>query len=271
MRLTLTIVAATAGLLGLSAAAAYAATPSPYFEGFESVGGDGWDSGAVATPSGTIPASSGSFYGTASPGAYTWWGGDTDEFLPYDTSIDVYLDTTAGYANDTRIDFTSAIYGSDGSHQRDFAFNFGFYDSLDATGPGAGTDRFIFSASNNTGRANSNPKNPGRDPVATSTIGWHTLEHQFRDDGTGVLEVTMNLYGPSKTLLNTWVLSDPSDTIPAEVGGNGYGWFSSMETGTLAIDNAELRVSAAPVPVPGAGIAGLAMMGLLAAKRRRRV
>jgi hypothetical protein len=78
------------------------------------------------------------------------------------------LNVSGGWANDTRFDFSSAINNSAGNFLGDFVFNVGFYDSTDTTGPGAGTNRFIVSASNNAGRANSFPKNP-----ATEVLYFH--------------------------------------------------------------------------------------------------
>ena len=44
------------------------------------------------------------------------------------------------------------------------------------------------SASNNAARANSFPKNPGRDPFAISSTGWYTFEHHFYENA-GLLAV----------------------------------------------------------------------------------
>jgi hypothetical protein len=174
----------------------------------------------------------------------------TPALADYTTEVKVYLDVGAGAANDTRFDFTSAINhpdddpddGTDDTgdglcvHLRDFAFNCGFYDDND--GPGAGTDRFICSASNATGRSNSYPKNPGRDPIAISSTGWYTLKHTFRDDA-GVLAVDLEVIDSGSTSLNTWTLSDPTDTIPDRVGGNRYAWFASNEFSFLAFDESQ--------------------------------
>ncbi len=269
-----------ASLAMLFASPALAVTPSNFSNGFE-VDIAGWDAfggnfNATRVASGTngVTSASGSFHAinavvSSSPTSNAGnWGGYTDMFAPYSTSVDVYLDMSAGYANDTRSNFNSAISTPAGAHRRDFAFNFGFYDSSDLTGPGAGTDRFIFSASNNTGRANSVPNNPGRDPVAVATTGWYTLTHDFRDNGSGILEVELTLIDPSAAIVNSWLLSDPSDVIGSTVGGNRYGWFTSNEIPNLAFDNTSLSAIPEPSTIALAGLMGLA--GVAALRRRQR-
>lgn len=226
----------TTALLVL-ALGALPAQAQDFFNGFEE-DTEGWV-GAVRVPSGTngIPSADGDFHATgANP--FTRWGGYTSTFPAggYMTSIDIYLDVDAGFANDTRLDFSSAINTPAGTHRRDFVFNLGFYN--DATGPGADSDRFVVSVSNNAGRGNSFPKNPDRDPIAISETGWYTFEHAFRDDGSGILEVELSIYDADGALVHSWVLSNPTDIIGTTVGGNRYGWFASNELGAaLAFDN----------------------------------
>jgi hypothetical protein len=160
------------------------------------------------------------------------------------TSVDIYLDVDAGFANDTRLDFSSAIGTpptpptNTTSHRRDFVFNLGFYNDNDTTSPGAGTNRFIVSTSNNAGRGSSFPKNPARAPIAITQTGWYTFEHSFRDNGSGILEVELSIYDAAGALISSWILSDPSDIIGVTVGGNRYGWFATNELGDLlAFDN----------------------------------
>lgn len=64
-------------------------------------------------------------------------------------------------------------------------------------------NRFVFSASNSTGRPNSFPKNPARDPFAVTATGWYGLEHTFRDGGAGQLHVDLTLRSPSGAALHT--------------------------------------------------------------------
>jgi hypothetical protein len=191
-------------------------------------------------------------------GGYNFGAGPVaTPFQEYRTSLDIFLDVDAGLANDTRFDFTSAINNAAGGHLRDFAFNVGFYD--DASGPGAGDERFVISASNSTGRANSFPKNPGRDPFAISTTGWYTFEHHFYDNG-GVLGVDLSIFDGGDSLLHSWTLSNPGDLI-AGVGGNRYGWFATNELPVLAFDNTQLSTLAA-VPEP-ASLALWSLCGLV--------
>jgi hypothetical protein len=80
------------------------------------------------------------------------------------------------------------------AHRRDFIFNGGFYNSADLDSPGAGTNRFIISASNNSQPSNAYAKNPARDPIAIDDTGWYTFEHHFYNDG-GVLGCDSTLWG----------------------------------------------------------------------------
>ena len=173
-----------APVLAMAFAAPNQAFAASYFQGFET-DTSGW-TGATRVPSGTngIPSASGGFHAQVK-NASTFWGGNnasTDGalgvFQPYTTSVDIYLDMGSA-GNDVRFDLTSAINNAGGTHLRDFVFNAGFYDSSDATGPGAGSDRFIVSASTTTGRANSFPKNPDRDPFAITATGWYTFSIPF--------------------------------------------------------------------------------------------
>lgn len=226
-----------------------------YSNGFE-VNTVDWNGSITRVASGTggVPSASGSFHATASESDFTRWGGYNfgagngvpTAFKEYTTSLDIYLNVGGGFANDTRFDFSSAINNSLGNFMRDFVFNVGFYN--DASGPGAGLDRFVISASNNAGRANAFPKNPGRDPIAITTTGWYTFENHFYNQG-GVLAVDLRILDSTNALVNTWTLSSPTDLIGG-VGGNRYGFFAQNEFGTLPIDNASLETADAGGVVP---------------------
>lgn len=242
-----------------------------FFNGFETdtagwdVFGGSFDAVRVASGTDGIASSTGAWHGQAGTAA-TNWGGYSSVWpaFGYSTAVDVYLDVDAGWANDTRFDWTSAINNSAGSHRRDFIFNGGFYD--DAGGPGTG-NRFVFSASNNAGRTNSYPKNPGRDPIAIDQTGWYTFQHDFYDNG-GVLAVDLTIAAAGGPTIHSWTLSDPSDLVGI-LGGNRYGWFANNEFPYLAIDNSRLDLAASAVPEPGT----LLLLGgglALVARRRKR-
>jgi hypothetical protein len=205
-------------------------------------------------PAGThlVPSESGTFHAEDSGGAFTRWGGYGRTFPPggYTTTVDIYLDTQPPYGsvlalapfpNDTRFDWTSAVNTPSCGHRRDFVFNAGFYTDVDLTGVGP---RFVISASNNTGRGNSFPKNPGRDPFTIYTEGWYTFEHRFYGvppTPGGVLRVDLTIKDAvTGAPLHTWTLSNPTDIIGTTVGGNRYGWFATDEFPYLAFDTSAL-------------------------------
>lgn len=202
----------------------------------------------IQVPSGTdgITAASGSSYGKLVASDFTRFGGFNSVFPcnGYVASIKIYLDVSAGYANDTRFDYSVASNGTDGNHRRDFIFSVGFYD--DGVAPGAG-NRFIIGASNNSNDAPDYPRLAASNPVATSTSGWYTFEHSFADNA-GVLEVTMKVYDPSNSLVNTWTLSTATDMIPSVVGGNRYGWFPVNNFSALPIDDVTLTPNPGNLP-----------------------
>jgi hypothetical protein len=240
-----------------------------FFNGFETDIA-GWDVfgapfDAVRVSSGTngIASASGDWHAESGT-AVTNWGGYNSEFPAggYSTSVDIYLNVDGAFSNDTRFDWTSAINRPDGEHRRDFAFNGGFYSDDDGS-PGSGLNRFIVSASNNTGRANSYPKNPGRDPIAIATTGWYTLQHRFYDSGGGILAVDLSILDSTGNVINTWTLSDPTDVIGDTVGGNRYGWFATNEFPFLAIDNSVRKEINGPT--------GRANFGFVAKKTKKNV
>jgi len=246
-----------------------------YSNGFETDTA-GWDSPTrVASGTGGITSASGGFHATTAAGAgdFTRWGGYNfgagnavaTVFQEYTTSLAIYLDVAGPWANDTRFDFSSAINNAGGTFMRDFIFNAGFYDDADLTGPGAGTDRFVISASNNSQPGSAFAKNPDKAPIAITSTGWYTFEHRFYDN-SGVLAVDMSIYDASSTLVNSWTLSSPSDLI-AGVGGNRYGWFDFNQFSTLAFDNTSLTLA---VPEPSTMISGaIAGLGLAGWRRRK--
>lgn len=236
--------------------------------GWDAFGGS-YDPIRVASGTSGITSASGSFHAESSAvgsagnwGGYNYGAGDAvaTTFQEYITSVDIYLDISGGWANDTRFDFSSAINNAAGTHNRDFIFNGGFYNDDDGS-PGTGTDRFIISASNTSQPGSAYAKNPGRNPIAISTTGWYTFEHHFYNSA-GVLAVDLSIYDSSSTLVNTWNLSDPTDFITG-IGGNRYGWFDYNQFSTLAFDNSSLTT----VPEP-ATMALLGLGSLLLRKRK---
>lgn len=265
--------AAPALAIALAVSAPASAT-TLYSQGFEA-DTSGWDTPTrVASGTDGITAASGGYYAQATTDFTRWGGYDSTTggapgaFQPYTTSIKIYLNVGAGTATDTRFDFSSAINKPDGTELRDFVFNVGFYDSADVTNPGAGNDRFIVTASNNAGRANANPANPARNPIAIETTGWYTFQHVFIDNG-GQLEVDMSILDSSNAVVGSWVLS--GDAILG-VGGNRYGWFASNEFDSLAIDDTSLTTPTAATPLPATLpllASGLTAMGFLRRRKKK--
>jgi hypothetical protein len=91
------------------------------------------------------------------------------------TQLAIYLDVDGDFDNDSRFDWEDVnLNRANGDFLRDYIFSVGFYN--DALAPGANTNRFIVSASNN---APGNPRNPDRNPIAISTSGWYIFQHRF--------------------------------------------------------------------------------------------
>lgn len=130
----------------------------------------------------------------------------------------------------TGFDYSVAATGSDNAHQRDYIFHV----TKDTS-----TGDLLVAGSNNTNFA------PREDletlsHYAVTSAGWYTLQHRFYDDG-GALAVDLNLLDSAGTVLFTETRFDPADTIPAEVGGNRYAWFTFDNVpGGIAVDNHQL-------------------------------
>jgi hypothetical protein len=187
-----------------------------------------------------------------------WPGKPSDPDSGFTASLDVYLNT--GWSEGTGFDYSVAAWGTDGTHQRDFIFHVA-KDSGD----------LLVGASNNSSFETKENLESGMSHTVNSS-GWYTLQQDFYNDG-GQLAVDMNLLNNSGSNVFTKTLSNAGDTIPGEVGGNGYGWFTFVDDSngedTVAIDNANLTVA----PVPGAVSGGVALLALTsggALLRRRR-
>ncbi len=220
---------------------AKAASTIQFFQGFEidnSWGAPGPtfnEPTRVASGTNGITSNTGGFHAEAVAGNFTRWGGYSSVFPTngYSTSIDIYLNMSGGYANDTRFDWSSAINNTGGTHQRDFVISGGFYSDA---GPYGSGNRFVFAVSNNTPGW---PRDPNRAPVAVYTTGWYTLRHTFLAGTGNVLVVKMEVIDPSGNVAGTWSLSNPADIIGTTVGGNRYGWLVNSGFPFLAIDDSQ--------------------------------
>lgn len=206
-----------------------------FSESFEQQGSPYWFSNdgtfsIVNSGTGGVSSSDGSKHGLANGDIFTRWGGYSSVFPTggYTTEVDVYIDMAKADGSVKRFDFSSASNGSDGNHQRDFIFHLG----TNASGVWAAN------ASNN---APGDPHSVGT--VAINTTGWYTLQSYFHDVA-GVLVVDMKVINSLGVVVGSWTRSDPSDTIPAEVGGNRYGWFINNPFTDLPFDNARLYLGA---------------------------
>ncbi len=171
----------------------------------------------------------------------------------------IYLDTS--WATGSGFDYSVAANGTDGLHQRDFIFHV----TQDTS-----SGQLLVGASNNTNFDPIENLETGNYAVIGSS-GWYIFEQVFHEVA-GVLAVDLNLYDVAHSLLFTETRSDPSDTIPGEVGGNRYGWFTNIDVdGGVAIDQTQLDVSQVPLPPAlilfATGIGGLGWLGRL----RRRI
>ncbi len=188
----------------------------------------------VSTETGGILSQCGDGHAVIDGSVFSRWGGYADTFPVggYTTEIDVYLDMALADGSDKGFDFSSAVNSTDiNTHRRDFIFHL----ETNASNPGT----WLVNVSNN---APGNPSASGDSGVIDET-GWYTLQAYFHDNGSGVLEVTMNVIDRSTdSVVFTKNRSDASDIIGTTVGGNRYGWFTGQryEVGDLAIDNAAL-------------------------------
>ncbi|MBD3309440.1 hypothetical protein GF339_23805 [candidate division KSB3 bacterium] len=229
------------GTEGSSQPAAGGGPATVFFQGFET-DTSGWEpyNGSVTqTASGTggITSAAGGFHAVlgspANGGPFTRFGGYHDTWPEggFTASLDIYLDT--GWAAGEGFDYSVAANGSDGNHQRDFIFHV----TKDTS-----TGDLLVGGSNNS---NFTPREDleNINHYVVSSSGWYTFQHVFYDNG-GSLAVDLNLLDSSGTVLFTETRSTAADTIPGEVGGNRYGWFTFIDvSGGIAIDNTSLAGS----------------------------
>ena len=195
---------------------------------------DAWYGDITRVPSGTdgIDASEGDWYavaqGDASSGPFSRFDGYRSEWPgEWKAELDVYLDPS--WNAGTGFDYSVAATGSDGAHQRDYIFHV----TKDTS-----TGELIVAGSNNTNFA------PQEDleninHYVVEEAGWYTLQHFFKDQG-GALAVDLKLLDHDGNVLFTETRFNPADTIPAEVGGNRYSWFTFINVDGLPIDEHQL-------------------------------
>jgi hypothetical protein len=231
-----------------------------------------------------IPAAAGSYYAALDrgpcstqvggggdtvycSGPFTDWGDSTRANWngPYQTQVDIYLDTayananpdtyggnltglssTSPYTGDgtnpanigTRFDFTSAINNNTGGFLRDFGFNV-------STGyAGDSCNGFVVDAGTNVNRTGANP-NVSSTAQCISTTGWYTFKNSFSSKN-GYLDVLMTITPVgSTTPVASWDITKGSPNYAngdadGTYGCARYGWFSDQEIYGLPIDNASI-------------------------------
>lgn len=221
-----------------------------FFQGFEDNADDIFDSDdfagfgtatRVASGTGGIDSADGDFHAIFeqdSSGPFTRFGGYEDDWIgEWTASVDIFLDSTAdggGWAAGDGFDYSVAANGSDGNHQRDFIFHV----TQDSS-----TGDLLINADNNTNFA---PREDLETLTGTATVaadGWYTFEHRFYDDG-GVLAADMRVLDESGSEIFSTTRSDATDLIATEIGGNRYGWFTTIEVADgIAVDNLSLAYS----------------------------
>jgi hypothetical protein len=251
----LAVVAMVGAMFAATVGAASAATPTSFFNGFET------DTSAWVTPGPSLTRENASYASAYASlvapatgsydarlhtsgctlncdGPFTRFGGYSTTFPTggYTTSLSVYLDTAwAASHDDARFDWdvssnNNTSLGGAG-FLRDFAFNV-------ATESNGGQGRFVISAGNNALRSGTNPHIAGNKQYIT-TSGWYTFVHHFIDGGANGLQANMSILNSSHTLaVPSWTIT--SGDAMSTVGGNHYGWFANQEIDGLLIDDQAL-------------------------------
>ena len=213
-----------------------------FAEGFED-GSAGWvdggDYGAVqvvaSDPEGIVSfdGTSHAIFTQTDSGPFTRFQGYTNTWTgAWKTSTAVYLDTD--WAAGEGFEYSVAATGSDGGHQRDFVFSV----TKDTS-----TETLLVGGSNNASAA---PREnlETQNNYAVGATGWYVFEHRFYENADGNLAVAMNLYDASGNWLFTEVRESTQDAIDTEIGGNRYGWFSSIDVaGGIAVDQTILETT----------------------------
>lgn len=141
----------------------------------------------------------------------------------YTVSTDVYLNSS--WNDGVGFEYSVATNGRDGNHQRDFVFHI-------AKNPS--THQLWVAADNNASLVggnyivNTDLSGYGNKYQITGGGDWYIMKYTFRDNG-GQLAVDMQLIRRSSgAVLFTETRSSAQDTIPAEVGGHRYAWFTAI-------------------------------------------
>lgn len=212
-----------------------------------------YNSKIFRVPSGTggIPSRSGAAHAVIdstvlppSPSDYTGalcrLGGPDGTFgAGFRMALDVYLDLndpSVSAATPTTGYGWNLLCGASKPNRtllRDFVFHTAAYGMSSSNG-------IVVAASLTTNGQRRNDLLSGAYYIVTNSA-WYTFEAVFKDDGSGVLAVAMNLRDSSGGLLWTTTLSNPADLIASVVGGNYALWFDYIAVNQLPIDNTLLE------------------------------
>lgn len=237
----------TMALFAMAVAPAQAAATMPWQQDFESDTAGWYDANSswyglvTRVTSGTdgIFSPDGGYYvkmeGDEASAPFSRFAGYSNEWPgTWTAQIDIYLDPS--WDNGTGFDYSVAATGSDGNHQRDYIFH---------VAKDSSTSKLYVAGSNNSNfapREDLENLNHYEIPQA----GWYTFRHTFREQA-GALAVDLTLINPQGLVVFTETRFNPADTIPFEVGGNRYAWFTFIDAEHgIAVDNHALMVRVAP-------------------------
>jgi len=198
---------------------------------------DEWYGSITQVPSGTdgITSSQGAYHaiveGDVDSAPFSRFDGYRDTWTgTWTAEIDVYLDPS--WTLGQGFDYSVAASGSDGAHQRDYIFHV----TKDTS-----TGDLMVAGSNNTNFAPREDLENINHYVVT-TAGWYTLQHVFYES-SGALAVDLNLLDSDGNVLFIETRYTAADTLPTEVGGNRYAWFTfvSVDAG-IAVDEHQLYI-----------------------------
>jgi hypothetical protein len=192
----------------------------------------------------SVAGGTATFHGDSSSAPFSRFDGYRDTWSgTWIAEIDVYLDPA--WPSGQGFDYSVAASGSDGAHQRDYIFHVGVVEDY-----GPITGRALLVNGSNNADFYTNPykliNDNGGNYYAVTTAGWYTLQHVFRDAG-GYLAVDLNLLDSGGNTLWTATRENVADTIPGEVGGNRYSWFTHIDVAYgILVDNHQLFVPVGP-------------------------